>query len=448
MLRAWSLALLALSACQNVPPPRAAPPPKATATAAPAQKTEPATAAAPAEPNKPFRLAWTLQTRPFNKGLALSDSLVASLGSRHLALVEMRTGNIVKQRDVCFTFHGAFSFIGEKKAALVCEQTVQLLSVPDLELQGTRNLPGLARAAAFGAAHVAIAFEAGSVRLFSLDDGAVVAELPVGEGVVASLAVSADGRFVAAGLEAGEVLLLDREANAVHRMPVKRGLSIDTLSFDAEAKRLFTGAGPTAAVWNVGTRKVAHRFRSVSSVLAASWIGRGAIASGGRDGLLLLDVSTDAAKSIAGGLDGEEPPVSVVASTDGKVLCAAERDGNLACYARGKIPTRAIPTAAYGADDARMSGRVVSFIGKQRLTVKAHAHTTLPEPGLQVRVLRYHETTVGAVRSARWVELMRADVIKIKEDVVHLKAGKLEDVPGLSDPFSYDAPIRLVWKRK
>jgi hypothetical protein len=403
-------------------------------------------APAPAGPRKNFRFAWTLLTKPFNKGLAVSDDFVAALGSNHLALVAMRSGQVVKQRDACVTFDDAFAFTSKNRGALVCERSVQVLSIPDLALKATFPLPGLARLAAFGKTHAAIAFEAGPVRVYEIADWSLRDEVDVGH-EVRSLAVSTDGNVVGIGLDQGDVLLVDRVAGATHRMTVKMGLPVETLRFDETGARALVAAGPSVSLWDLKTRSLSQRFRSVTNVFAGGWIDKSRIASAGRDGLLVLDIASDTAKSLSGGLDGNEPAVSIAVSGDGKVLCAAERDGKLACYARGRIPARGIASATYGAEVVRMSGRAQLF-DNERLTVKAHAHSNIPEPSIQVRVLRYTETTVGTVRSARWIELATARVIKVDEDMVHLQiGGALNEIPGVSDPLAYDTPLRLVWKR-
>ncbi len=434
-------------------PPRATP---AGATRKPSPMVLPApdpasTAATVPALKKRFRLAWTLQTKPFNQGVALSESLVAALGSGSLALMDMRRGNIVRERDVCTTFAGAFSFVSETLGALVCEGEVQLLSVPGLKVKVRIALPGRARVAAFGKTHAAIAFDAGPVRLYAIDGWSLVREVAV-DHEVRSMAVSRDGRRLVIGLDQGDVLLIDREADTMHRVTVKMGLPIETVAFDFAGERWVVSAGPSVAVWDVLQRSQVHRFRSVSDVLAVGWAGQGEIASAGRDGLLVLDIERDVAKSLSGGLDGDEPPVALALSEDGRVLCAAEQDGRLACYARGKIPTRSVPIAGYGADRRRMSGRVVTLgalsPGAQRLTVRAHAHTNIPPPGVDARVLRYTETRVGDVRSARWIELATGRVVKVKDQIVHLRIdGPVNTIADVSDPLTYDTPIRLVWKR-
>jgi hypothetical protein len=437
--------LLACSfGCQEVKPSEVAKAPKApTPVVSPSEggdaKTDPA-------PKAPFRLAWTYQARPFTRGLALSNKHVAVLGDEHVAIVGLRNGQLVKRRDLCPTFPGGFTFVGESQAALVCERKLLFATLPALKETRSHRLPGAARMAAFSDAEVAISFEAGPVRLYRLKDGSPLGELPVGA-VVSSLALSRDGARLAIGLDQGDVLLVDRKENTAHRLQVKLGLPVEALVFDPSGDSFFSSAGPSAAIWDVKTREERHRFEGVSSVLAASWIDGVEVASVGRDGLLLLDSGPWTATSLSGGLLGQEPPVAVVAARDGKVLCAAERDGVVACYARGRIPARAIPATGYGADTARMTGRVAGF-SEPRLMVKAVGDTTPPTPSTRVRIVRYTETEVAGARSKRWIQVGTAIVVKDKDGILHLRlSGALDPIPGVSDPFAHDTPLRLLWKR-
>lgn len=448
-LSAWAASILFAVSCREVVPPNA---PPSAPLSRPADEPAPVSEAragspAPAAPGKPFRLAWTLQTRPFLRGLALRGRHLAALGSRSLSLVELRSGNVIATRDVCPTFDGAFTFESDDRALLVCEQSVQSFTIPALVPAKTHKLPGRAIVAAFSTEHAAIAFDAGPVRIYALADWSLKGEVPVDDGVT-SLALSPNGSQLAIGFDRGEVALVDRSANTAHRLTVKLGFPVEALSFDAAGKRLFSAAGPSAAVWSVATRSVDSTLETVSNVLAARWVGADEIGSGGRDGLLVSHLERGTATSVSGGLDGNEPAVALAVSRDDKVFCAAERDGKVACYARGTLPTRAIPTADYGADDVRTSGSVAAYVN-QRLTVKAHAHTNLPEPGSDVRVLRYTEATVGTVRSTRWIEVSTARVIKIQDRVVHLLVtGAESEIPGVTNPLVYDTPVRLVWRRE
>jgi hypothetical protein len=441
-MRALLLASLALFACGKVvAPPKERPrpvEPRPSQSAAPA----PAPASAPLPEKPALALAWRLQTRPFNKGVAVREGLVGALGSRHLALVETKTGKLLAGRDVCFTFSGAFAFVDEHTAGLVCEQEVQLLGLPDLDYRGSRALSGMARAAAFSQGHAAIVFDGGAVRVYETAGWSEQRALSVPD-TVSAIALSRDGRRLAVGLDQGEVLL-DRDGSP-ERLAVKLGLPLDALAFSPGGDKLFCSAGPHAAVYDVATRREEKRWGAVSGVLAAAWLDGRVIGSGGKDGLLLLDLD-GAVRSVAQGLDGAEPVVAV-AAPEADLLCAAERGGQLACYAQGGVP-RAVAIPDHSPDEERASGRVLGVVAK-RLRVKALPDSLLPEPGSYVRLLRYTEAMVGDVKSARWIELTpQAQVIHVKKGVIHLQLGDdLLPIAGVPDPLTYDTAVRLAWKR-
>ncbi len=426
--------VLSVVGCTEVPAPQppapAAPKPQPTSAAS-------APAPAPESVQRPFRLAWTTQLKPFVRGLAIGDGVVVTLGSEVLSLSELRSGNLRGERPVCATFVGAFGLFGKNRGALVCEQEVEVIGLPKLKTQTRHSLPGRAIAAAFSDASVAIAFDQGPVRVWSLKDWAKQAELPV-VGKVTSLALSATGSL-AAGLDDGTVVA--RRSDTLERLTVRAGFPVTSLGFADDGQRLFAAAGPAVVVLGETT----HRFRTVAGVKDAAWIDDDQIGSVGRDGLLVLGVSDDSATSLAGGLDGNEAPIAVVVSADRKVLCAAERDGKVACHARGGIPTRGIATADRDADELRMSGRVASFV-KSRLTITGGG-SNAPPPGDDVRVFRYTEMKVGTTRSARWIEVGTAKVIKVDKGVVHLAMGAVTDIADVAQPLAFRTPVRLVWKR-
>jgi hypothetical protein len=443
-MRLLAIALLGLAACGKVvPAPKEQPRPKArprvTVDDAPSPSPEPSPAA-----KEPPALAWRLQTHPFNKGVAVRGGYVGALGSRRLALAAAKNGKLLAERDVCFTFTGAFAFLDDKTGALVCEQEVQLLALPELEYQGSRALAGLARAAAFVPGHAAIAFDGGAVRVYDTATWAEEESLSAADAIT-SIALSADGRRLALGMEGGDVALHERGgANA--RIVVKLGLPVDAVAFAPAGDRVFCAAGPVAAAYDVATQKEARRWSTVSNVKAAAWLDGGAIGSAGDDGLLLLDLA-GTATSFAGGLDGGDSVVAIAAAGDG-LFCAAERDGQVACYAEGGV-SRAVTIPDNSPDEERASGRVLGLVGK-RLRVKALPDSELPKAGSYVRLLRYTEAMVGDVKSARWIELTpQAQVLYVKKDVIHVMLGSepLLPIADVNDPLTYDTPVRLAWKR-
>ena len=426
------------------------PSPVATATAVP---TASASAIGPSNnPTQPFRLAWKLATKPYNKGLALAPSgHLAVLSSRRLALHELRTGKEIASAQVCFTFRDAFDFVEAGVGALVCERAIKVFGLPKLDFRGSKSLPRKARVVAFGVGQLAVGVANGPVLLYSTSDWSLAREISVDQKVTA-LALSSRGQL-AIGLEQGEMLLVD-EDQRVRRLSVKRGFEVRSLSFSPDASQLFAAAGPLAAVWRVATLKSARVFRVVREVVTARWVSDKEVGVAGPDGLLLLRVDTGGAHSVgAGWSSGASPPVSADAAVADKVLCSADRDGALACFSRGALPqTQQLPLREEpgGAGSTRMSGRVVGMTGRN-VQIKALANNTLPSASQKVLVLRFTERQVGGLRSVSWEQVAEARVMRVHRDIVHVRvshgtARRLKR--DKKRALQYDTPVKLAWKAK
>ena len=142
-------------------------PPAATGSAAGSAGTSGAPpAAAPTTADKRFFLGWSKLTKPFVKGLAFAPSgHVGVLSSRHLSLHDGRSGKLVGEVDVCFTFEHALAFVDEKTAALVCENGVKLFHLPDLSYRGVRPFSQPATAAGFANGKLVVAFSSGPAKV-------------------------------------------------------------------------------------------------------------------------------------------------------------------------------------------------------------------------------------------------------------------------------------------
>ena len=446
--------LLATGSCGPVvPPPGAAAP---AASAAPTASATPSAtapdqtpAAATARKQRHLRLAWTAQTRPFNKGVAIAPTgHVAVLGSRSLSLHDGRSGALLGEADVCFTFDDAFAFVTEDTGALVCEDAVRLYALPDLDYRGLRKLPGRARVASFAPGLAAIGFATGPVRIYDTSSWEERQVVDVDQRVTA-LALSGDGSRLALGLEQGELVVHHLADQTARRISVKRGLEVAALTLTTDGLLLFAAAGPLAAVWDLGAQTLRRRFRTVADVHRARWLGAGEIASAGGDGLLLLGLAEGSARSLGGGWSlGAGTAAGLAVAVERQVVCAAEREGEVACFSRGKLPpTGQLPVSASGATAAgrTMAGRVVVLAGS-RLQVRALASSAVPAASRDVTILRYTEAQVGPVRTARWLEVAAGRVIKVKKDIVHVRlTGDVKALPNGKDALVYDAALRLLW---
>jgi hypothetical protein len=399
---------------------------------------------------EPLRLNWTQQTRPFNQAVAIAASgQVAVLSSNSLALLDHKTGAVLARRDVCPTFEHAIGFVDETTLALVCEDRVKLLLLPGLSDRGMRALPRKAMAVRFAGRRAAIAFTSGPVGLFDTDSWKQIHEVPVSE-PVSALALTRDGSRMAVGLASGDVVLAGPDI-AAERITVKRALEVSSLDFSPDGSQLFASSGPLAGVWPSDGAAMLQRF-SVNGAYAARWVGPAAIASVGRDGLLLLSLEQGGVRSIDGGWGGSTSTrIGLAVSADGERLSSADRAGRLTCFSRSRAAAaRATPSSENRllAGSESMSGEVAA-LERRRLKVTAQPRDPLPEASREVVVLRYTERTVAAVRQARWREAGRAQVVKVVGDLVHLR---LADTPATGpaaeaarEPFAVGEPLRLLW---
>jgi hypothetical protein len=387
-----------------------------------------------------FHAAWLQQTPPFSEAVAIAPSgHVAVVATRSLSLHHPKTGAMLARKEVCT---GAqFTFIDDKTGALVCEDGVRLLSVPDLEYRSMHAFADKARATSFAPGLAAVSFTGGVVRVFDASTWTEKRAVSVDDRVTA-LAVSKTQ--LAIGLERGEVLLYALEGNEARRIAVKSGLEVEALALSRD--RLFASAGPMVATWRAGVLE--RRFDTVGAVTAARWIDDQRIAVIGRDGLLLLDAHNGAIGSIDGsGALGAGPAVGLAVSADSRLICAAERDGKLACFSRGRLPaSRPLPIDLDpGAQYASvMAGRVHTHSGA-RLKVTALPHSSVPEAGTDVVLLRYTAQKVGP---ARWIRLAEGRVVKVEEATVSVRLdSELVPIEGVKDPLTQDTPLRLAWQR-
>ncbi len=395
-------------------------------------------------------VAWIEQRAPFPKGLAIGDGLVAMSSSRRLDLFDLRTGKKLVDREVCFTFPGSLGFVGAKRLVLVCEDGIKLFSLPSLQFTGVREFSRPGKMAAFSKDRVVVAFEGGTIELIRASDGEAVASFTVSP-MVTALALSRDASRIAVGLDNGEFLVHTTATEAQERVDHRAGFALTALAFSPDGKVLFSSGGPVSASWTLTEKKVVRRiaYRGLDGVTAAAWLTNHALATIGKDGLLLLDDAKNGSRSLGGGRLGQ--PLAVAASLGGRSLCVAERDGRLACLGRGRSASVAVGGLFESVSSENMSGgRVVTRRGRL-IRIKAHAGSALPAQGSPVTIYRYVETKKGKLTQASWSQIAEGEVIKIDRDMILVRVPSssltvlnVKSARGL-EPLHYDVPVRLRW---
>ena len=146
--------------------------------------------------------------------------------------------------------------------------------------------------------------------VWRVEDGKQIATLAAK--LVTCLAVSKDGRWIAAGTFDGEVIMWDAKTFE-QVFSHKEGTYIHGVDFSPDSTRLVTASGNrTATVWNVATRKKVQRLGHKTPVTAAKYSPQGdRIATATRksvqvwdsnDGRLLVDISVKVTPSCNTGL--------------------------------------------------------------------------------------------------------------------------------------------------
>jgi len=111
-------------------------------------------------------------------------------------------------------------------------------------------------------------------RVWRVQDGKQVARLEAG-GTVLCLAVSKDGKWIAAGTRPGDVLVWD--ANTYKQVcALKDGRPVNGVDFSPDSTRIVSASDSNAAVvWDIVTRERVQTFRYGEWVLAAKYSPQG-----------------------------------------------------------------------------------------------------------------------------------------------------------------------------
>ena len=132
----------------------------------------------------------------------------------------------------------------------------------------------------------------GNVEVWRVEDAKKIATMEVTRGDdVQCLAVSKDGRWIAAGTDEGDVYVWDAETREQvwsHREDTR---DINAVDFSSDSTRLVSGSDNTkAAVFDIATRKRVQTLDHQSGVFAAKYSPQGdRIATGTNDSIRVWD---------------------------------------------------------------------------------------------------------------------------------------------------------------
>jgi hypothetical protein len=396
----------------------------------------------------PLNLRWARQMRPFTQGLTLSaDGRVAVRSNDHVSVHARRGGRTLADKDLTGVI--AFGFDGPDAATALFADGLRRFVVASFAETERVPFSSPAYRVALSPSRIVVAFEDGMLRVYDRKSLESLRELALDDRVTA-LTVSDDGRRVALGL-GGDLGLLDVETGAVDRQRVGTGLMVGVLAYgtaptpDIEPP-LFVAADARIGLWSAAERAFATRFTTLSSVQAASWLDDGSIATVGRDGVLIVDPTTGASRSLGGGITAGQSGGLLATDPAGRRLCVAESGGRVSCFGRGGSATRQVVGPTPSANKSSATARVVER-RKRRLIVKTSGDA-IPAAETLVRVYRYREVRIGELRSGRWIDTTEGRVTRVDGDEVHVRIGEIRNVDGIEDPLPPDATVELIWRQE
>ena len=178
-------------------------------------------------------------------------------------------------------------------------------------------------------ASVATASEDGTVRLYSVADGRVLASF-AGTGRINAVAFSPDGGQIAWGESGGHVVLADADTGDVVRTFSGHTAQVNSVAFSPDGNQLLSASSDRhALLWNVSDGTVLRDFTHDLGVNAAvfSPTDPAMVATGGEDDLVKIWNTTSG--GLLRTLAGHTGPVNALAfSPDGLALVSGSDDNN------------------------------------------------------------------------------------------------------------------------
>lgn len=148
----------------------------------------------------------------------------------------------------------AFTPDGKAVVSAAYDLTLRIWPLDGREAAGTTTLPTPLNSAAVAPDGEIVAGGADGKVYFLSPPGAPTGDLPAGEGPIISLAVSGDGKLIAAAGVRGSVTVIDRAARKALRTLVGPGLPVWSVAFAPDNRTLVTG----------GTDRLVRRWDAVS----------------------------------------------------------------------------------------------------------------------------------------------------------------------------------------
>ena len=306
-------------------------------------------------PSGKLRLAWSADTRSWNRIVAFSPSGdVISVGSGRLHVHARDTGRVLESAEVCYVkSRRGLAFVTQDRALLACNEGVQEVTFPGLHTRMITQLAGLPTASAASPHGVAFAMRGGAVQILDPDGSTKRDHFAVG-GEVEELAFSPNGQRLAVGLRDGRVILRDIEGQTIREL--NRGKRRATgLAFSRDGSLLFVNNERFGVrVVQASDGASVREHQAGPWVSAASGLRRGWFAAAGSEGLVIYPNDSQERTKLKMGKQGPSSSCEGLAvSADGTLLCAGDRQGRVVCYTTGQVAPSAyqVPTEAAEAHD-------------------------------------------------------------------------------------------------
>ena len=227
----------------------------------------------------------------------------------------------------------------------------------------------------------------------------VVKRYPVGD---VTGAVSPDGRLFALGSASGGLRLLDLRSGQVRRLRGRHDATVDSMSFTPDGRTVVSsGADGSVIAWDVERGGLRETFsgHGVDEVwgLAVSSDGRTLYSAGNDARAIVWDLAGDrrlirpfdAGRPFATD-DGDQYPVELAISPDGRTLARTHDDGTVELIDTRTLQRRGVVQALRGfaaAVEFSPDGRLLAVSGEGGQVTLWHAHT-LRSVGPELKGLR------------------------------------------------------------
>jgi hypothetical protein len=303
------------------------------------------------KPFGPFRLVFHVNTGAWTNQIAIAPwGDVVAVGGHRARLLARYTGAELLALRVCFTqAHDAAAFVDDHRMILACQEEVQEITFPRGSTRTLFKFPIKMEHTAVGGGRVVAGVDGfwsrgkSGVTVYSIEGSKVVDTFDAGA-KIEGVAISADGRHVAIGVEGPDIALRDVDAKETRKLDKFARHRHSALHFSPDARRLIADTGSfLGGEIDLETGEPRSSFETSSWISAVRYAGDAGVLATGANGLFL--VSADPRVGTPAAVRVTRAPVRELdegldVSQDGSFLCAGGRSGDVACFSTKPVPPR------------------------------------------------------------------------------------------------------------